>query len=74
MSNVKALRQARKLTQAELAKLLDVDRSTVSQWEIGKNMPRAGMLIKLAKILKCDVDTLLCTKCDVKSTDKEATA
>ena len=59
MSKLRALRQARNLTQAELAKLLDVDRTTVTQWEIGKNLPRAGTLIKLSRILKCDVDTLL---------------
>ena len=60
MSKLRSLRQARNLTQAELAKLLDVDRSTVAQWERGANMPRAEMLIKLAKVFKCKVDTLLC--------------
>ena len=61
MIKLKELRKARNLTQAELAKLLDVDRTTVAQWENGVNMPRAKMLIKLAKIFKCKVDALLCS-------------
>ncbi|WP_295155277.1 helix-turn-helix transcriptional regulator [Selenomonas sp. AE3005] len=61
MLKLKELRKARNLTQAELAKLLDVDRTTVAQWENGVNMPRAKMLIKLAKIFKCKVDALLCS-------------
>lgn len=59
MGKLKALRQARNLTQAELAKLLGVDRTTVTQWECGKSLPRASKLIELARILKCDVDSLL---------------
>ena len=61
MGKLKALRQARNLTQAELAKLLGVDRTTVTQWECGKSLPRASTLIEIAKILKCDVDSLLRT-------------
>lgn len=59
MNKLKALRQARNLTQAELAKLIDVDRTTVAQWEAGKNYPRVDTLIKLAQVLRCNVDTLL---------------
>jgi transcriptional regulator with XRE-family HTH domain len=60
MNKLKELRKDKNLTQAELAKLLDVDRSTIAQWERGENMPRAKMLIRLAKIFKCKVDALLC--------------
>ncbi len=59
MDKLKTLRQARNLTQAELAKLLSVDRTTVTQWECGRSLPRASKLIELAKVLKCDVDSLL---------------
>jgi len=59
MNKLKALRQARNLTQEELAKLVDVDRTTVTQWENGKNYPRVDTLIKLAQVLRCNVDTLL---------------
>ena len=59
MSKIRELRKAQKLTQAELAKLLDIDRTTVAQWEIGKNKPRVDTLLKLASIFKCNVDFLL---------------
>lgn len=48
------------LSQKKLAAKLDVDRSTVAKWETGKSKPRADMLIKLAAILGCTVDELLC--------------
>jgi transcriptional regulator with XRE-family HTH domain len=33
------LREGRKLTQAQLAELLDVSPRTVSRWELGKSRP-----------------------------------
>jgi transcriptional regulator with XRE-family HTH domain len=59
VSKLKELRDKRKLTQEALAKQLGVDRTTVAKWESGENMPRAGMLLTLAKILRCKVDFLL---------------
>lgn len=57
---IKELRKKRGLTQEELAKLLGVDRTTVTLWERGVNHPRITILPKLAKILHCTVDSLLC--------------
>ena len=56
---LKELRQAKKLTQIEIATELEVSRTTVSMWEIGAALPRADKLIKLADILGCTVDELL---------------
>lgn len=56
---LKELRQAKKLTQIEIAKELEVSHTTVSMWETGAALPRAGKLIKLADILGCTVDELL---------------
>ena len=56
---LKELRQAKKLTQIEIAKELEVSHTTVSMWETGAAFPRAGKLIKLADILGCTVDELL---------------
>lgn len=56
---LKELRQAKKLTQIEIAKELGVSHTTVSMWETGAALPRAGKLIKLADILDCTVDELL---------------
>ena len=47
------IRKKYKLTQAELAKLLDVATHTVSIWELGKSAPRAAMKQKI-----CDLRTL----------------
>lgn len=47
------IRKKYKLTQAELAKLLNVATHTVSIWELGKSAPRAAMKQKI-----CDLRTL----------------
>lgn len=54
------LRNAAKLTQDGLAEKLGVDRSTVAKWETGDALPRAAMLLKIASILGCSMDVLLC--------------
>lgn len=46
------------MTQAELAKELGIDRSTVAKWETGKANPRVELLPKLAEILNCSIDEL----------------
>lgn len=62
MGKLKELRLKRGLTQDELAKLLSINRTTVTLWESGVNHPRAAMLVKLAKVLRCTVDDLLRSK------------
>lgn len=57
---LKDIREKRKMTQQDLAKLLNVDRSTVAKWETGVNSPSGRTLIKLAEILRCKVDVILC--------------
>ena len=57
--NIKEIRTNLKITQEELAKSLDIDRSTVAKWETGEAMPRAEKLPKIAQILGCTVDDLL---------------
>jgi putative HTH-type transcriptional regulator len=46
------------LTQIELAKMLNVDRSTVAKWETGGALPTADKLPKIAKALNCKIDDL----------------
>lgn len=56
------LRQLRKianLKQEDIAKDLNVDRTTVSKWETGEAMPPADKLIKMSKLFGCTVDELL---------------
>lgn len=62
MKNLRRLREEKGMTQEQLAKLLNVNRTTVTLWEVGINKPRADMLIKLSDILQCPVDILLRSK------------
>lgn len=49
------------ITQEELAKELNVSRSAISNWEIGRNYPDIQTLIDLSKILDVSLDFLLNT-------------
>lgn len=56
---LKRLRIERGLSQRQLARLLHVDRSTVTKWESGNRLPDAMMLSQLAKALGTDVLALM---------------
>lgn len=77
-----ALREIRKrmgLTQEDLARLVGVERSTVTKWESGQNEPPLPMLAKLADVLGVPADELLGRRVsqtgkrsvDVRPTDPE---
>ncbi len=57
-SNLKTIRTSKNITQSELAELLDVDKSFVSNIENGKNNPTLSTITSLAKALKVPVDEL----------------
>ena len=57
--NLKSLRTAKKLTQGQLATLLNVDQRTVSAWEKGVCEPSFNMLNKLCEIFEEDFNGLL---------------
>ena len=59
LNNIKAMRKRAKITQAALAAQLGIRQSTIAMWESRGNLPRAGMLPELAKILNCTIDDLL---------------
>jgi transcriptional regulator with XRE-family HTH domain len=46
-------------TQNQIAKILNIDRSTYSYYEIGKTMPDVSALIILAKIFNISISELL---------------
>lgn len=46
------------LSQAELAKAMNVEVSTVAKWETGSSYPRAKLFPKLADTLGCSIDEL----------------
>lgn len=47
------------LTQEEVAEKLGLDRSSVAKWETGVAMPRAGVLLELARLYDCTVEELI---------------
>ncbi len=56
---IKKARQSKKLSQCEVAKMLNVTQGTVSQWENNISLPRTSLLTKLSSILDCPIEELL---------------
>ena len=56
---IKELRERNKLTQSDLAKLLNITRSSVYAWESGLSAPSTQYIAELARILKVSTDYLL---------------
>lgn len=61
MKSLKELRRAKGLSQVELAKLLDVNQSAISQWEKGRTSPDYQKLLRLSEVLDVSVDALVGT-------------
>ena len=61
---LRVLRDARSWTQAELAKVVGIDRSMIGNYELGLHYPPIPTLVKLARALDTTVDRLIDT--DVK--------
>ena len=57
--NIKSFREARNLSQSQLAKRLWIDRSSLSGYEIGKRTPDIYMLCRIADELKLSLDELV---------------
>ena len=55
---IRALRTRANLTQRELAELLAVDQSAISQWETGRTLPEREKLPKLAQVLGVSIQEL----------------
>ena len=55
----KKLRAKVNLTQSEVAKILNLNRSTISQWERGNAIPDQILLPKLANLYNVSTDYLL---------------
>ena len=53
-------RKKEKLTQMQLAEMLNVTDRAVSKWECGKSMPDTAIMLSLCEILKINVNDLLC--------------
>ena len=56
---IKALREARGWTQAELARRINITRNGVNSWEQGLFMPSPACLVDLSKVFSVSTDYLL---------------
>lgn len=56
---LKELREAKGLSQRELARELHVTQGAVQKWEAGRQMPKASRLTAICKVLGCTLDELL---------------
>lgn len=66
-------RKEKKLTQAQLAKKLNITDRAVSKWEMGKNMPDTSIMLELCEILGITVNELLSgEKIDMENYEKKA--
>ncbi|MBD5483838.1 MAG: helix-turn-helix transcriptional regulator [Lachnospiraceae bacterium] len=57
--NIKQLRMARNLSQADLAKALGVTKQSISNWENNNIQPSIDMVIHLAEYFSVSTDYLL---------------
>ena len=56
---LRLLREEKKLSQIELSKKLNITNQALSQYELGKRMPDAEMILKMANFFSVSVDYLL---------------
>ena len=75
-STIRQLREAKGLTQAELAEMLSVSAKTISKWETAKGLPDISLLEPLAAQLGVSVAELLRqpTCCGASSTSAPSAA
>lgn len=57
--NIQYYRKARKLTQEQLSKLLNVSRTSISCWENGSRIPQITDLVQLSYIFKISIEQLV---------------
>ena len=56
---IKALRESRGWTQAELARRMNMTRNGINSWEQGLSMPSPQSLVDLARLFSFSTDYLL---------------
>lgn len=63
---IKQLRSKANMPQAELARKLDVTRSSVNAWEIGLSSPTTQYIVALSKVFHVSADYLLGLDAELK--------
>ena len=62
---IKELRQAAGYSQAQLAKKLDVTRSSINAWEMGLSTPTTQYVVAIAKLFHVSTDYILGTESEI---------
>lgn len=62
---IKQLRLSNDMTQTELAKKLNITRSSVNAWEMGISTPSTAYVVELAQLFHVSTDYLLGLSSDV---------
>lgn len=73
-ANIRRLRERRGLTQEQLGKMVDVSRSTITQWERGWTTPRMGNVQLLAGALGVSTADIIADELPPSNAIKPATA
>lgn len=56
---IKQLRTSNNMTQTDLAKKLNITRSSVNAWEMGISIPSTTYIVELSQLFKVSTDYLL---------------
>lgn len=62
---IKEVREKAGYSQSQLAKRLDVTRSSVNAWEMGLSMPTAQYIVALSKLFHVSTDYFLGTEASI---------
>ena len=62
---IKKLREQAGYSQSQLAKKLDVTRSSVNAWEMGLSTPTTQYIVALTKLVHVSADYILGTEADM---------
>lgn len=57
--NIHFLRKQKKITQEQLAEVMNVSRQTVSRWESNEVIPELSKLVELSELFSCKLDQLV---------------
>lgn len=68
-NKLKQLRTVKRMTQEELANIVEVSPSTIQKWESDKADPNTGTLIKIAQTFGVSLDYLFGFQDDKKTTE-----
>ena len=72
--NLKHIRREKRLSQEELAEILDVSRQAVSKWEQGSGYPEVEKLLLLSSKLNISLDSLMLTEIAQEANNKNTNA